>query len=115
MSDKTPDHQDGNPHSPTDNKPKIPKSDGQEMRKMIMASQFAYTLVGATLILGYFGHWLGGFLGGPWNVLFMLLFGALGFGAEMYRMLKMVSPKQDDKSKDAGTKGDQTKDDTKNS
>lgn len=109
MSDETPDRPDGEKPDPKPaDKPKVPKFDQKETAKMFAASQFAYTLVGATLILGYFGHWIGGHMGGPWDVILMLLFGALGFCAEMYRMLKMFSPK--DKSKDEKTKDDTKKD-----
>jgi F0F1-type ATP synthase assembly protein I len=78
---------------------KVPKVDKKDAVNIAAASQFAYTLVFATLILGYCGHWIGTKLGGPpWNVLLMLIFGGIGFGAEMYRMLRMFSPKKEDKN-----------------
>ena len=54
-------------------------------------SQFAWTLVMVSAFLGYGGHWLGSFLGEPWNVVFMILFGLTGFGLEMWRMIMKVN------------------------
>lgn len=68
-----------------------------DTRQYLVASQFAYTLVIATCLLGYAGHWLGDKLGGsPWNIILMLLLGFLGFAGEMWRMVTMFSNKKKD-------------------
>ncbi len=123
MSDKAPEDRDGKPTRPDPksndpkpaDKPLIPKINQKDAVNMAAASQFAYTLVGATLILGWCGHWLGVHLlgGRPWDALLMLLFGALGFGAEMYRMLNMFNvfgTKKDESKKDNNGKDDTKKD-----
>ena len=74
-------------------KPEPKKPDPEEERKTTMnmwaASQFAYTLVAASLVLGYIGYWLGGLLGGGlWSIFLMLILGGLGFAAECWRMIK---------------------------
>lgn len=74
------------------NPPEPKKPDPEEERRSTMnmwaASQFAYTLVGATLVFGYIGHWLGSLLGGGlWSIALMFILGGLGFGAEVWRMV----------------------------
>ena len=86
--------------------PEPKKPDPEEERKnninMWVGSQFAYTLVGASLVFGYIGHWLGTLLGGGlWSISLMLLLGGIGFAAEMWRMInffngKNKKPKNDD-------------------
>ncbi len=80
-------------------KKQTPEEERRERFHWIAASQFAYTLVGATLLLGWLGHWLGNKLGGePWNLILMLLFGGTGFVIEMWRMIRMFTPKDDKKN-----------------
>lgn len=71
------------------------KDDRSQRKGLVSAlimSQFAYTLVIVTLLFGYCGHWLGKtFLGGePMSTVLMLVLGTLGFGLEIYRMVKMI-------------------------
>ena len=54
-------------------------------------SSFAWTLVIVSCVMGYLGHLLGSFLGEPWNAIFMVIFGLVGFGLEMWRMIRKVS------------------------
>lgn len=61
------------------------------MTAYLHMSQFAWTLVLVSCILGYAGHWLGSFLGAPWDVIFMIVFGLTGFGLEMWRMITKVN------------------------
>lgn len=87
-------------------KPEPKQPDPEEERlnrtRMLVGSQFAYTLVAASLLFGYIGHWLGSLLGGGlWSVSLMLLLGGLGFTVEMWRMIRFFddrkkSPKNDD-------------------
>ncbi|MBX9670108.1 MAG: AtpZ/AtpI family protein [Candidatus Obscuribacterales bacterium] len=94
-------------------KKQTPEEERRERFQWVAASQFAYTLVGATLLLGWLGHWLGNKLGEPWNLILMLLFGGTGFVLEMWRMIRFVTPKDNkkDKSEDAdkGDKGNDKK------
>ncbi|MDZ4833765.1 MAG: AtpZ/AtpI family protein [Candidatus Melainabacteria bacterium] len=119
MSDKSPDgppeqpRADGQP-DPKNPLPKLidqlkpPKMDPGQTRQWLSASQFAYTLALGTFALGFAGHWIGAeLLGGrPWDVLLMLLFGALAFCAEIYRMMVMFSPKKEDTQKPDASKKD---------
>lgn len=66
-------------------------SKGPGMTAYLHMSQFAWTLVIVSCILGYAGHWLGSFLGEPWNVIFMIVFGLGGFCLEMWRMITKVN------------------------
>lgn len=86
-------------------------SDKERNRKRwqsaFVASQFAYTLVIATLLLGWLGHWLGSLLGGGlWSTILMFVLGAAGFVAEMWRMYKFFSPKDGDDDGPDGQSGD---------
>lgn len=90
--------------------PKVDKeADRRERANMVYASQFAYTIVIGTFLLGWLGKWVGTKLGGEGlSTTLMLLFGAIGFSAEMYRMWRMFAPpgNKDKKGKDAGDKND---------
>ena len=84
------------------------KPDPEEKLKnhmnMWAASQFAYTLVTATVVFGFIGHWLGSFLGGGlWSMFLMLILGGLGFGLETWRMIRTFGSYQK-KPKDDGDK-----------
>ncbi|HEY9786044.1 MAG TPA: AtpZ/AtpI family protein [Candidatus Obscuribacterales bacterium] len=73
------------------------KKKSLDVRNMLVASQFAYTLVIATELLGYAGYWLGNQLGGePWNIILMLVLGGFAFAGEVYRMIRMFSVKKDE-------------------
>jgi hypothetical protein len=85
------------------NKPD-PEEERKNRTRMLVGSQFAYTLVIASFVFGYIGHWLGSLLGGGlWSVSLMILLGGVGFVVEMWRMINFFSdkpkkPKDDDKS-----------------
>lgn len=80
---------------PPEPKKPDPEEERRERNKLLIGSQFAYTLVAAALVFGYIGHWLGTLLGGGlWSMTFMLLLGGLGFGVEMWRMIRFFEPKQ---------------------
>lgn len=93
---------------PDDKKPNDAKESERRRKRWqsaLVGSQFAYTLVIATLLMGWIGHWLGSLLGGtPWTLILMFLFGGVGFAAEMWRMLKFFSPKDGDDN-DGGSDG----------
>lgn len=103
MSDKNP-AEDEPSFLPPDGERKGTENEDDQRRNRLhwaVASQFAYTLVIASCVLGYAGHWLGNQLGGsPWNFILMLLFGGIGFAAEVYRMIIMFSPKDKTGKKD---------------
>jgi F0F1-type ATP synthase assembly protein I len=94
------------------------KPDPEEERKnrmnMWAASQFAYTLVTASVVFGFIGHWLGTLLGGGlWSIFLMLILGGLGFGLETWRMIRTFNNSgKKPQSKDDGNK---PKDDDKTS
>jgi|AGTN01.3.fsa_nt_gi hypothetical protein len=96
---------------PGNKKPKDDK-EGERNRKSwrsaLAASQFAYTLVIATLLMGWIGHWLGSLLGGGlWSTILMFVLGAAGFVGEMWRMYKFFGPKDgDDDDGPGGRPGD---------
>ncbi len=78
-----------------------PEEERKERNKLLVGSQFAYTLVISTLIFGYLGNWLGKLLGGGlWSMTFMLLLGGVGFGVEMWRMIRFFDPNRKPKNKD---------------
>lgn len=92
-----------------DRKPNDPRENNRlNWRKALVGSQFAYTLVIATVLMGWIGHWLGSLLGGaPWTMILMLLLGGAGFAAEMWRMLKFFSTRDgDDNDGPGGQSGD---------
>ena len=90
------------------------ESKRRNLMQMVVASQFAYTLVAATLLMGWAGNWIGNKLGGqPWTWILMFVFGGFGFAAEMYRMLKMFSPT--DKSAGKSDKKNDDRDEQKKS
>ena len=79
---------------PPEPKKPDPEEERRERNRMLVGSQFAYTLVISALVFGYIGHWLGTLLGGGlWSMAFMLLLGGLGFGVEMWRMIRFFDPK----------------------
>jgi len=80
--------------TPGEPKKPDPEEERKERNKLLVGSQFAYTLVISALLFGYLGHWLGTLLGGGlWSMTFMLLLGGLGFGVEMWRMIRFFDPK----------------------
>ncbi len=86
-------------------KPEPKQPDPEEERKnrnrMLVGSQFAYTLVIASLVFGYIGHWLGSLLGGGlWSVSLMILLGGVGFVVEMWRMIRFFSDKKESPKSD---------------
>lgn len=73
----------------------------KQWQSALVASQFAYTLVIATLLMGWLGHWLGSLLGGGlWSTILMFLLGSAGFVAEMWRMYKFFAPSKDNNGDD---------------
>lgn len=94
---------------PGDNKPNDDKERQRNRKRWqsaLVASQFAYTLVIATLLMGWLGHWLGSLLGGGlWSTILMFLLGSAGFVAEMWRMYKFFAPKDGDDDDDDGSNG----------
>lgn len=86
--------------------PKKPDPEEERKNRMNMwaASQFAYTLVTATVVFGFIGHWLGTLLGGGlWSMFLMLILGGLGFGLETWRMIRTFG-NYGKKPKDKGDK-----------
>lgn len=67
-------------------KEKLPLKKGTSY---LVLSQFAYSLVIVTVLMGILGRWIGvALLGGrPWDIILLILFGLLGFGGEVYRMV----------------------------
>lgn len=66
------------------------KTSLSEGNSYLVLSQFAYSMVIVTVVLGLLGRWIGNALlgGRPWDVILLILFGLLGFGGELYRMVK---------------------------
>lgn len=101
---------------PGDKKPNDDKErqrNRKGLQSALVASQFAYTLVIATLLMGWLGHWLGSLLGGGlWSTILMFLLGTAGFVGEMWRMYKFFTrpTDSDDDNDHAHGRGGQTGD-----
>lgn len=98
---------------PGDKKPNDDKErqrNRKGLQSALVASQFAYTLVIATLLMGWLGHWLGSLLGGGlWSTILMFILGSAGFAAEMWRMFKFFTSSKDEDGADDSKNEDSNK------
>jgi F0F1-type ATP synthase assembly protein I len=84
--------------NPRNDSPKTPTS---ALRQYALASELPFLLVGATVIAGFFGYLLDGWLHTkPW---LMIVLGGLGFAAGVRELLRRLGQNDDDSSHRSGS------------